>query len=399
MEAIKVQEPCTISFPSYKDYGPEAVIQRREYLSQKKDIVFNSIAEHNINPKRLRGVVENFIGSVQIPIGLAGPLKISGTYANGEYYAPFATVEGVITLSATRGATAINLSGGIKTKLVDEQMIRAPMFMFENQQQCDILIDWVDKHFNQIKEECEKLSSYGKLKTIENFLIGNAVHFRFCFTTGDAAGQNMVTIMTDAGCKYIKEKFVNDSGIPIASYIVEGNFAGDKKPNMINSLSTRGRKVRVEAFIKKSVMKRILKMELKEYYRITNNVSSGSALCGTSEGFSVNAANVIAALYAATGQDLGCIYESSKVFNTIEIRDDGLYWAALFPNIVTGTVSGSHRLPSQSDCIRLLECNEKNGANKLAEIIAGYCVALDLSTSSSICSGSFATAHKTWGRE
>jgi NADP-dependent 3-hydroxy-3-methylglutaryl-CoA reductase len=379
-------------------YTADAKDKRIAWVKEKCDFEPEALTANSIDPKRLRGVVENFIGAVQIPIGLAGPLLINGDYANGVFLAPFATVEGVITLSASRGARVINESGGIRIKVFDRQMIRAPLFQFRNLDECEIFIAWVHDHFATIKAECGRLSRHGELLKIEEMIIGNEVHMRFCFSTGDAAGQNMTTIMTDNGCRWIRNNFEKQTNVPIRFYSVEGNLAGDKKFNYVNFGSTRGARVFAEVFLKKAPFEEIFKCTTGDFIKEALSATAGNVVAGTPGGFSVNASNVIAALYGATGQDLGCVYESSVQHIFYEEEQDGIYWSSTFPNIVTGTVSNAQKLPTQKECLELLGCNEENGATKLAEIIAAFCVSLDISTLASVANDTFSRAHRVFGR-
>ncbi len=384
--------------PRGNRYNQASLDHRVLWFNEKFNFAPKALGSHVIDPRQLRGVVENFIGAVQIPIGLAGPLHINGDQANGVFFAPFATVEGVITLSASRGAKVINSSGGIRVKVFERQMIRAPIFQFRNLQECESFIQWVRTHEDTIKAECGKLSIHGKLERIEESIIGNEVHLRFCFSTGDAAGQNMVTVMTDNGCAWIRDNFEKNTGIRIRFYTVEGNLAGDKKINFLNFNSSRGARVFTEVFLKKEAFEQILKCSTKQFMKAANTGNAGNIAAGTPGGLSVNSANVIAALYAATGQDLGCVYESSAQHIFYEEEQDGIYWSTTFPNIVTGTVSSAQRLPTQKECLALLGCSQKQGATKLAEIIAAFCVALDISTLASVANDTFSKAHRVFGR-
>ncbi len=384
--------------PARSLYKRDAELERIEWLKKRNGLDLKAISNHGIDPKQLRGVVENFIGAVQIPIGLAGPLLINGDNANGIFFAPLATVEGVVVISASRGASAINKSGGIRVKVLDQQMTRGPVFEFSNIDECLIFISWVKENFDRIKAESEKVTRHGKMTKIEDYIFGNSVHLRLCYTTGDAAGQNMTTIMSDACCMFIRENFEKETGVAIRFYIIEGNIAGDKKFNWLNYTSTRGIKVITETFLKKEYIEQFLHCPVKQFVAGINHGVSGSILSGTPGGFSINAANIIAAIYASTGNDLGCVFESSASHAYIKEYDDGVYWSTMFPNIVVGTVANAHRLPTQDECIKIMQCDQKGGALKLAEIIAAFSVALDVSTASSISNDTFGKAHRIWGR-
>ncbi len=387
--------------PKGNSHNQASLDKRIDWFKNKYDFEPSAIQAHQIEPRRLRGVIENFIGTVHIPVGLAGPLRINGEFANGVFFAPFATVEGVITLSASRGARVINESGGIRTKIFQRQMIRAPYFQFRNLDECEVFIRWVKDNYKSIEAECNKLSRHGRLEDIEKYIIGNSVHLKFCFTTGDAAGQNMVTVMTDNGTIWIRKHFEPDTGVKIRFYAVEGNLAGDKKFNFMNlnsDTASRGARVFTEVFLKKEVMEDIFDCSMESFLTETNNGNMANIVAGTPGGLSINAVNVIAALYAATGQDLGCVYESGSQHIYYEGTPDGIYWSSTFSSIVTGTASNAQRLPTQKECLSILGCQGENSASKLAEIIAAFSVALDISTLASVANDTFSRAHRICGR-
>lgn len=387
--------------PKGNSHNTNSLEKRISWFNEKFDFNLDALKEHKIDPRRLRGVVENFIGAVHIPIGLAGPLQVNGNYADGIFMAPFATVEGVITLSATRGARVINDSGGLRVKVFKRQMTRAPVFQFNNLDECEAFIEWIKENYESIETECNKLSRHGKLDEIQEYIIGNTVHLKFCFATSDAAGQNMVTIMTDNGTIWIRDNFESQTGIKIRFYSVEGNIAGDKKinfKNMNDNSSARGARVFTEVFLTKEAMETHFNCTIEQFTSEANQAAAGNIFAGTPGGLSVNAVNVIAAMYAATGQDLGCVYESGSQQVFWEATPEGVYWSSTYHSIVTGTKSNAQRLPTQKESLELLGCTGENGAEKLAELIAAFSVALDISTLASVANDTFSKAHRICGR-
>lgn len=387
--------------PKGNSHNSASYKKRVEWANERIGFDLEAITNHQIDPRRVRGVVENFVGAVQIPIGMVGPMQVNGDLASGMFVAPFATVEGVITLSASRGARVINDSGGIRTHILKRQMTRAPVFQFKDLDECYKFIDWTKANFETIKTECDKLSRHGKLEEIQEYIIGNTVHLKFCFFTSQAAGQNMVTVMTDNGTIWIRDHFTNDTGIPIRFYSVEGNIAGDKKINFknINDYSSaRGARVFTEVFLKEEAMHEHFNCTIEQFQAEAKQAEAGNVFAGTPGGFSVNAVNVIAAMYAATGQDLGCVYESGAQQNFWEVQDGGVYWSSTFHCIVTGTKSNASRLPTQNEMMKMLGCDGDRGAEKLAELIAAFAVSLDISTLASVANDTFSKAHRICGR-
>lgn len=387
--------------PKGNSHNPIALQKRIDWFNERFDFDIDALKKHVIDPRRLRGVVENFIGAVQVPVGLVGPLQINGEHAQGVFMAPFATVEGVITLSASRGARVINDSGGIRVKVFQRQMTRAPYFQFQNLDECETFIQWIRQNYASIEAECNKLSRHGRLESIEDFIIGNTVHLKFCFHTGDAAGQNMVTIMTDNATIWIRDNLESQTGLKIRFYAVEGNLAGDKKFNHMNlnsGTSSRGARVFTEVFLKKEAIEEYFDCTIEQFMSEAKHGEAANTYAGTPGGLSVNSVNVIAAIYAATGQDLGCVVESASQHVFYEATPEGIYWSSTFSSIITGTKSNAQKLPTQHECLSLLGCTGDDGAEKLAEIIAAFSVALDISTLASVANDTFSKAHRICGR-
>jgi hydroxymethylglutaryl-CoA reductase (NADPH) len=147
--------------------------------------------------------IENFIGTVKLPIGLAGPLRVNGLFAQGDYYVPLATTEAALVASYSRGAKLISAVGGCTVMLLNEGVSRAPGFAFRNLEEVGKFMLWAIEQQATFKQIAESTTRHGKLTDMRITVEGNHVYLDFQFTTGDAAGQNMVTIATQAVCDYI----------------------------------------------------------------------------------------------------------------------------------------------------------------------------------------------------
>lgn len=340
------------------------------------------------------GNIENFIGLASLPMGVIGPLKIRGAFARGEFYVPLATTEAALIASYNRGAQVIGEAGGCISVVLHEGVSRAPAFIFKDLLEVGQFILWLSDKFETFKAIADSTTQYGKLVDMDTVVEGNHVYIRFEYTTGDASGQNMVTFATDHIYQYIIE---HTPVIPKHAFI-EGNLSGDKKPNSYSLQSVRGKKVTTEVCIPQEVIKKLLHTtpeKMAQYWTVS---VMGGVLTG-SMGLQGHIANGLAALYIATGQDAACVSESSVGITRVELQEDGSLYACLtMPNIITGTVGGGTKLPSQSAALRIMNCYGAGNSRKFAEICAAVCLCGELSIMGAMCADHFARAHKNLAR-
>lgn len=375
-------------------------VGRQQRLSQIESHCGEPLKSFHFSPvsaESLKGNIENFIGSVHIPVGLAGPLKFNFTNSTEEIYAPLATSEGALVSSVVRGALALTMSGGVTTRVVSSRMIRAPQFEFSCIDEAILFTEWVTHHFETLKKKTKDHSNHAVLLEMDTKVFGKTAHIRFIYSTGDAAGQNMTTFVTAGLCKWICEHFTSQKGIQIRDFLIEGNLSSDKKASALSAIDGRGRTVVAEAVIKRQVLKKILRLTPEEMVSRFSRSKSSRILTGQI-GYNINVSNAIAALFLATGQDMACVHECSIAEFHIEQYDDDLYVCLYMPCLIVGTVGGGSRLTSAQDCLRMMDCLGTGKANRLAEIIAGFSLALELSTVSAIGSGDFVQAHQRLGR-
>jgi hydroxymethylglutaryl-CoA reductase (NADPH) len=347
------------------------------------------------DPEDYRGNIENYIGMTQVPTGLVGPLLINGTTAQGNIYVPLATSEGALVASYNRGAKACRLSGGITSICLTEALQRTPVFRFNNLPEVGQFVYWLLAQMENFHAIVGKQSRYAKLLDMRLNMEGNQVLAIFEYTTGDAAGQNMVTLCTEAICHYI----VEHSPIKPQMWFVESNYSGDKKATAVSFSAVRGKKVTAEAVIKKDIVKEILFCTPKliaQYWQ----TSSVAAVQSGSIGIQGHFANGLTALFLACGQDVACVSEAYVGITRMEVTDDGdLYLAVTLPSLVVGTVGGGTRLPTQRECLELMDCYGEGKARKFAEICGAIVLAGELSIAAALASGSFAKAHRLFGRK
>lgn len=357
-----------------------------EYLTGKKHIEDSSVFQGNI---------ENYLGLAQIPVGIIGPLRINGLYAHGDFYVPLATTEGALVASYNRGAKIISLSGGARVLCLLERVSRAPGFAFNDLVEAGQFIIWAVGQFDKFQEIAKTTTSHGNLEDIKITIDGNQVYINFEYTTGDAAGQNMVTIATEAVCKYIMQQ----SPIKPRFYFVESNMSGDKKATAISYLFVRGKKVTAEITIPREIFAKFLHTTpemMMEYWKMSfvGGVQSGSI------GVQGHYANGLAAIFIACGQDAACVSEASMGITRVDIIKNGdLYISVTLPNLIVGTVGGGTKLPTQSECLALLGCKGEGTARKFAEICAATVLAGEISIMGALAAGQFAQAHIIYGRK
>jgi hydroxymethylglutaryl-CoA reductase (NADPH) len=338
--------------------------------------------------------VENFIGCVKLPVGVAGPLRVNGLFAQGDYYIPLATTEAALVASYSRGAQLISEAGGCAAMLINEGMSRAPGFAFTTLEEAGVFIVWALSNLEQFKSEAESTTRHGQLIDMRITIEGNHVYLNFEFTTGDASGQNMVTIATEAICTYIQAY----SPVRPRYSFVEANLSGDKKASAQSFLSVRGRKVTAEVILPAELIARRLRttpLQMVNYWRMS---AIGGVLTGTL-GVHGHYANGLAALYIACGQDAACVAESAVGVTRFEVTEQGeLYAAVTLPNLTLGTIGGGTGLPSQRACLEILGLAGPGKAAALAEVAAGLCLAGELSIIGALCAGEFAQAHRRLAR-
>ncbi|MCG8670831.1 MAG: phosphotransferase [Pseudomonadales bacterium] len=379
-------------------YTEDARQERLGFIREQCDVQLEEVSSLNLDPTSLVSNIEALVGSVEIPVGIAGPLHIKGVEGDGLYYAPMATSEGALVASATRGATAISRSGGAIARVLDQRMLRVPVFVLNSSANAVLFSEWVTDHFKEIAEETRKYSNYANLVKLQAFVFGRSVHVHFVYKTGDAAGQNMTTTCTWRACQWILSEMTSFQGVEFENFMIEANLSNDKKVTYQSFLRGRGIRVLAEAQISDEVCQEILKVTAKQLVEAYNNFVVGSVAAGM-VGININIANVIGAMFAATGQDIACTHESSIGQLHLELTDAGdVYATMMLPSLVVGTVGGGTNLPTQRECLELLGCAGPGNAEKLAEIIASFCLALDLSTLSAIASDQFARAHEKLGR-
>ncbi|WP_246204251.1 phosphotransferase [Streptomyces tailanensis] len=383
--------------PGRGQYSEEARRRRLEWLRVRSGTGLTALGRTGLIAQNLVGNVENFVGAVEVPVGLAGPLLFTGEAARGELVAPLATTEGALVASASRGARAVTRSGGVTTAVLSQRMTRAPVLEFADIPAARRFTAWLGENRHRLEEQVRLVSRHSRLVGVEPYQIGRHLHVRFSFETADAAGQNMTTAATWQICRWLSDVLADDDGLRPRNTVLEGNLSGDKKVTAGSLLGGRGTRVTAESRLSREVLASVLKTTPESMLRAHAASLLGAQQAGT-VGHGVNAANVVAALFLATGQDVACVHESGSSLFSLEPDGDGLIVTLLLPNLVVGTVGGGTALPHQHELLDMLGCAGDGGSRRFAEIVAGFALALDVSTMAAMVSGQFAEAHQRLGR-
>ncbi|KYC47586.1 MAG: 3-hydroxy-3-methylglutaryl-coenzyme A reductase [Candidatus Methanofastidiosum methylothiophilum] len=377
----------------------EAVEIRREAIQKLRNTNLPNIGKYTIDPNNLFGKnIENMIGAVQVPMGVIGPLKINGNYAKGDFYVPMATSEGALLASTNRGASVITSSGGAITTIFRDGMTRAPVLRLNSSRDYYKIIEFIEKNFDEIKKEAEKDSKFRKLIKIVPYLLGRNLFLRFVFDTGDSMGMNGVTIGTDAAINLIESYFPN-----IESISLSGNLCTDKKSSAINLIEGRGKSITAEVIIPNDIIKRKLKTDSKTIIEVNYRKNLlGSAQAG-SYGFNAHFANIVAAVFLATGQDIAQVVEGSQGFTTVEEDTNGVYFAVTMPSLEVATVGGGTKIETQKEALGILGLsgggkNSGDNSKTLSEIIASTVLAGEISLIGALAARHLAKAHIEYGR-
>ncbi|KOX98251.1 hydroxymethylglutaryl-CoA reductase (NADPH) [Halorubrum sp. ASP1] len=376
-----------------------ATAARRLLVAEATDADLDPLGEYAFDADAVHGSnIENTLGGVQVPVGVAGPVTIDGGAASGERYLPLATTEGALVASINRGCSVIEDAGGATARVTKSGMTRAPVFRVADVAEAEALVDWVRDNEPALAEAAEATTSHGELLDVTPYVVGNSVFCRFRYDTKDAMGMNMVTIATREACDVIEAE--TDASLVALS----GNLCSDKKPAAINAVEGRGRSVVADATIPRAVVEERLRTTPESIEEInTRKNLVGSAKAGAL-GFNAHVANAVAAMFLATGQDEAQVVEGANAITTAETTADGdLYVSVSLASLEVGTVGGGTKLPTQQASLEILGVaggGDPAGSNAdaLAESIAACALAGELNLLAALGSRHLSSAHEELGR-
>ncbi len=368
---------------------------RRKAVEKIAGFELKHISHHNIDMQRaMKANIENCIGIVQIPMGIAGPLKVRGDYANKDYFIPLATTEGALVASVSRGISTINKSGGAVSTIIKKGATRGPVLKAPSARKAREVADWVNANKSTIKEVVEKTDPFIRFSDVTPYIVGNNLFLRFIYDTGDAMGMNMATIATDATLKFLEGKFSFLKHIALS-----GNMCIDKKPSALTLIEGRGVSVISEATIPKETVMKMLKATPEAVAEVCYRKNLiGSAKAG-SYGFNSHSANIIAAMYLACGQDAAHVVDGSHGFTLAEVTENGdLYVSVTLPALMVGTIGGGTGVGSQQEALKIIGVAggaKEAGKNSktFAEIVAAAVLAGEISLMGALAARHLSQAH------
>ncbi|RWS13072.1 3-hydroxy-3-methylglutaryl-coenzyme A reductase-like protein [Dinothrombium tinctorium] len=405
-EVLKLVE--TKSIPAYKLEtilgDPERGVKIRRMFLTKQSNCGNALERlpytHYDYSLVMGACCENVIGYMPLPLGVAGPLLLDSV----KYYVPMATTEGCLVASTNRGCTALTRAGGVRSSVVGDGMTRGPVVRFPSSVKAAEVMNWLqeEENFHVIKETFDSTSRFARLSRIHTRIAGRFLFLRFCAKTGDAMGMNMLSKGTECALMKLHELFPDMELISLS-----GNFCTDKKPSAVNWIEGRGKSVVCEAEIPAKIVKEVLKTSVSALVDV--NISKnliGSAMCGSIGGFNAHAANIVTAIYIATGQDPAQNVGSSNCMTLIESSgkdNENLYISCTMPSLELGTIGGGTILPAQAACLDLLGVrgtSEEPGRNaqQFARIVCGTVLAAELSVLSALAAGHLVRSHMKHNR-
>ncbi|MDH3709088.1 MAG: hydroxymethylglutaryl-CoA reductase [Cyclobacteriaceae bacterium] len=395
--AIAEAKPAAIKIPrdDEDDYGDRAIKVRQKFVEDYSGADLKHIKNFSFDPHILQGNIEHFTGVAQIPLGFAGPLKVNGEHAQGEFIIPMATTEGTLVASYNRGIKVLNACGGAKCTIVADAMQRAPVFVFEDARGARDFAKWVRDNFEEIASHAEATTSVGKLLYIDDYQANKFAYLRFNYSTGDAAGQNMVGRATFAACSWVLDHYHDNK---IIHFYLESNLATDKKASQVNIMHTRGKRVTAEAVLKREVLIQYMRVEPESLAYHSQVANVGAILSGANNN-GAHSANAITAIFIATGQDVANVSESSAGIMYTELTPEkDLYISITIPSLIVATYGGGVGLATQKECLDALGCFGQGKVKKFAEIVAGTVLAGEISLASAISSSDWVSSHEQYGR-
>ncbi|MCO8242880.1 MULTISPECIES: hydroxymethylglutaryl-CoA reductase (NADPH) [unclassified Haladaptatus] len=370
---------------------------RRKLLESETDVTLDTVGEYAFPAEDAETAIENMVGTIQVPLGVTGPVAVNGGSADGEYYLPLATTEGALLASVNRGCSVIDSAGGADARVTKQGMTRAPVFRVQGIAEAETVVNWVRDNRDELAAVAESTTNHGELLDVTTYVVGDSVFLRFVYDTKDAMGMNMATIATREAASLVEEE------TPASLVALSGNLCSDKKPAAINAIEGRGRSVTADVKIPREVVEERLHTtpEAIEEANTRKNLV-GSAKAGAL-GFNAHAANVVAAAFLATGQDAAQVVEGSNAITTVQAREDELYASVSIASLEVGTVGGGTKLPTQAEALDVLGLRgggdpAGSNADALAEIITVGALAGELSLLAALAARHLSSAHEELGR-
>jgi hydroxymethylglutaryl-CoA reductase (NADPH) len=389
---LETPNPGLIPRFSQQGYDPESVALRREWLQCRTGANLSHVGAFSISSNEMKGNIENPVGAVQIPLGIAGPLLVNGLHARGPFYVPLATTEGALVRSYERGMALLSRAGGVDARVhVDENCV-APTFFFQDVVAAYAFMSRLQVHFGEIRSEAEATTTHGKLLRLEPQVEGRNVVVRFHYHTGDAHGMNMIVKATDRACSWIA------GHLGPAGYHIFSGFESEKRASGGLLTAGKGKKVTAGALLPDDLLKLYLRATPAQFVTLWHHTVLGH-MQAHSVGYNGHFANGLAAIFIACGQDVGNLANGAVGITNFEATPGGdLYASVTLPSLTVATVGGGTGTGTARECLAILGCAGPARAPKLAEIVAATLLAGELSFGAAVINGELVAAHEFYGR-
>jgi hydroxymethylglutaryl-CoA reductase (NADPH) len=372
-------------------YDRERVARRREWVEERCGTGLENIGSYSFDPELMRGNIENPIGVAQLPLGVAGPVLIQGQCAQGLFYVPMATTEGALIRSYERGMVALTRSGGVQTALLADENQTAPAFLFPDVDSAARFAQWAPTKLAEMKAAAATATRHGRLERLACYQAGRQVILNLGFWTADAQGMNMIIRATEAVCQWVEASYEG------ARYLLFSGMCSEKRASGFLLTRGKGKGVTAGCLVPHQVLRLYLHVSADELFRVWQTTVMGHLQAGAI-GCNAHAANGLAAIFIATGQDVANVVNAACALTCFEPHSDGLYVNVTLPALTVATVGGGTALPSQNEALEIMGCRGAGRAVKLAEIIAATILGGEISMGAAIASREFVSGHEQYGR-
>jgi hydroxymethylglutaryl-CoA reductase (NADPH) len=373
-------------------YSDAQVRERREWIERRTGVSLPLVGACAIPSEAMRGNIENPIGSVQMPLGIAGPLLVNGEHAQGTFYVPLATTEGALVRSYERGMVMLSRAGGVTVRVYSDQNVVSPIFSFDSVADAHRFAAGVMHHFDALRSQAEATTRHGRLLRIEPRPSGRSVIVNFYYYTADAHGMNMIVKATQRAGEWL----VSQGMAP--RFAVFSGLSSEKRASGFLLAGGKGKTVVAGARITAEVLQPYMRVSPEQVAATWHDAVIGH-LQANAIGFNAHYANGLTAMFIALGQDVANVANAAVGITDYEVTPEGdLYATVTLPSLTVATVGGGTALGTSPECLRLIGCEGPGHAPKLAEIIGAALLGGELSMAAAIASGEFVDAHEAYGR-
>lgn len=373
-------------------YSADQVRERREWLQRKLGAEFPLVGASAIPSEQMRGNIENPIGAVQMPLGIAGPLLVNGANAHGTFYVPFATTEGALVRSYERGMVMLTRAGGVIARIIVDENVVCPMFSFESVDEAARFAAALPEHAEALRAQAESTTQHGRLRRVDARVSGRSVIVSFYYNTADAQGMNMIVKATEQACAWL----VTNRLAP--RFKVFSGMSSEKRASGFLLGGGKGKTVVAGARIPATVLQAYMRITPRQIVELWHDTAIGH-LQANAIGFNAHYANGLAAIFIACGQDVANVANAAVGITDFELTPEGdLHASVTLPSLTVATVGGGTMLGTSAECLRMVGCAGATHAPKFAEIVASAILAGELSMAGAVSSGEFVGAHETYGR-